>query len=162
MLMPHIPKTPAAPAREPGLSGMATSTRLPGSWAPTRYTSASITSEAVTMPTSSSPSSTGRHPILLSRMVFAACSMGSSGCTLTTSVAITSCTSTSCRTAARAGSPSAGVEERRSLSETIPTRVPSFRTGRCLMRRSRHRARAVAAVSSGESVTISRDIESLT
>src|SRR5215211_3107076 len=36
MFMPHIPKTPAAPARDPGLSGSAISMRLPGSLAPTR------------------------------------------------------------------------------------------------------------------------------
>src|SRR5215211_3590074 len=36
MFMPHIPKTPAAPAKAPGLSGTATSMRLPGSLAPTR------------------------------------------------------------------------------------------------------------------------------
>src|SRR5829696_6737786 len=30
MFMPHIPKTPAAPARDPGLSGTETSMRLPG------------------------------------------------------------------------------------------------------------------------------------
>src|SRR5829696_3099736 len=36
MFMPHIPKTPAAPARAPGLSGSAISMRLPGSLAPTR------------------------------------------------------------------------------------------------------------------------------
>ena len=103
----------------------------------------------------------GEAADLLSRIVFAACSMGSSGRTLTTSLAITSSTRT-CSAAARSGSPNAGVEERRSLSETIPTSLPSSRTGRCLMRLSLHRASAVAAVSSGESVTISRAIESFT
>src|SRR5919112_310585 len=54
------------------------------------------------------------------------------------------------------------VPERRGLSETIPTSLPSVRTGRCLMRLSLHRASAVPTVSSGASVTISRVIESLT
>src|SRR5215211_8072159 len=36
MLMSHIPKMPAAPARDPGLSGTAISMRLPGSLAPTK------------------------------------------------------------------------------------------------------------------------------
>ncbi len=49
-----------------------------------------------------------------------------------------------------------------SLAETIPTSLPSVRTGRCLMRLSLHRASAVPTVSSGASVTISRVIESLT
>jgi hypothetical protein len=95
-------------------------------------------------------------------MVFAACSMGSSGRTLTTSLVITSSTRISCSAAARSRSPKAGVAERRSLSETIPTSLLSLRTGRCLMRLSLHRASAVPTVSSGASVTISRVIESLT
>jgi hypothetical protein len=82
------------------------------------------------MPTSSSPSRTGRQLILFSRIVLAAVSMGSSGLAVTTSVAMTSPTRTSASAAARAGSPKAGVAERRSLSETIPTRLPPSSTGR--------------------------------
>lgn len=114
------------------------------------------------MPTSPPSSTTGRQPIFFSRIAFAACSMGSSGWAVEISVDIASETSILPKASARAGSPKAGVAERRSLSETIPTSRPPSRTGRCLMRRSRHSASASAAVISGVTVTTSRVIESLT
>src|SRR5215211_6379306 len=162
MLIPSSPKIPATPARVPGRSGMTTSRRLPGSCAPMRYTSASITSEEEIMPTSASPSTTGRQPTFFSRIAFAASSMGSSGRAVVTSLAMISETTILPRASARAGSPRAGVAERRSRSETIPTSPPPSKTGRCLMRLSRQRASASPAVACGGSTTTSWVIASFT
>ena len=114
------------------------------------------------MPTSASSSTTGRQPILLSRIAFAASSIASSGRALTTSEVMTSEIRIFPNASARPGSPRAGAAERRSLSEMIPTSRPSSRTGRCLTRLSLQMASASAAVVSGESTTTSRVIESLT
>src|SRR5829696_6209310 len=159
---PASRSTSTTPASAPGRSGRATSTRLPGSCAPTSRTNAFMTSEAVSMPTSSSPPITGRHPILFPYIAIAACSIGSSGCAVTTCRAISSPTVMLSSAAVRSGSPKAGVAERRSRSEMRPTRRPPSTTGRCRILRSRHSASASAAVAPGATVTTSRVMESLT
>src|SRR5919112_3829777 len=87
MFTPALWRMPATPANAPGRRERATSTRLPGAWAPTSRTNALMTSEEVTMPTRLPSSTTGRQPIFLSYISIAASSMGSSGRTVATSSA---------------------------------------------------------------------------
>ena len=109
----------------------------------------------MTIPTSRSPSTTGRQPIFLATSTLAASSTAASGVMVMGRSLISSLTAAPAR-------PGESRTPRRSRSERMPTSRPLSITGRWRIRRSRISSQARRAPSCGLTVIRSVDITSRT